>query len=232
MSWWKLIRQHNGAARLCIFNEIGIFEPSIEPLLQELEGLREITLAIDSQGGSGCHALRLYRELRGRCPLAVVTGHCLSAAVIIMLAAERREIVPAGRVMIHGATEAVFGTADFLATRAAALGKANSEFAALISERTGQPADVVAGWFTRDTWFDADEAWHAGLVHEILPQPFTPLASPIIGQPTAAPATQDDGSERLALDLIAALGMITVRDRARFCRNVAALLNQQVHESP
>lgn len=228
MSWWKLIHQHDGTARLCIFNEIGTFDPSIEPLLQELEGLREITLAIDSQGGNGRHALELYRALRGRCPLAVITGHCLSAAVLIALAAERREIVPAGRVMVHGATEAVFGTADFLATRAAGLEKANGEFAGIIRERTGQPADIIAEWMTRDTWFDADAAWHAGLVHEILPAPAASAPSPQIG--ATAPEPADDGSEALLLDLVRAVGRVRTTDRRRLFRNIGQLLNQQVEE--
>lgn len=122
-------------------------------------------------GGSATCSVEIARALAAHG--APVTAHvetlCASAHVDIFLAASRRTCAPKAKIMVHQPRTVIYGGADDLECEVARLRKDNAEAVARYAAATGQPVDVVAGWMPAriGTWFTAEAALAAGLVHRI-----------------------------------------------------------------
>ena len=103
--------------------------------------VHEIILVIDSDGGCVDGALRIHRALmkhRAR-KLAFVVGHCCSAAMLCLLAADHREAGPDAKFLLHSVS-IVPGrrwTKARHAKAAAECERTDAQLAALFAERTG-----------------------------------------------------------------------------------------------
>ena len=228
MNWFS-VRIVGDIAIVNIGDFIGLGSQTVEDLRRDV-GERQVDLVVNSVGGSMQDGLELFDFLRGRTPEALITGNCWSTAVPVALAADCIKAIPDARLMVHSARNYCLGSAAELRQSADYIERLNGRLAALLCERTGNPPQVVAQWLDHDSWMSPDEAWQARLVHEILPP--APAAVAESGESPETPFTQDDGSEALALDLLRALGTITVKDRAAFMRNVSVAMTYQVRELP
>jgi len=228
MPWFSI---HHGeeSDRISIFNEIAAYSSPAEQLLKQLPGVRRAMVLINSPGGSSTDALLLHDAFSRIKVTTTITGHAASAAVIIAQAGRSRRIYENGTIMVHAPVNFVSGNAPILRRHADALEKINDRCAAILMERTGQPAKVVAEWLSgkKDYWFTAREALRAGLVDKIIPPPISEFPAND-AQLTQAAADGPTEQEAMALEMIMALGPLRVRDRARFGANLAAWFTNEV----
>lgn len=129
----------------------------------------EVTLHINSPGGSILDALAIYSILRAHngTVTAVVDGLCASAATIVMLAADEVVMAQHSLLMVHNPWTVSTGDADEMRKTADTLEKAAQEMVALYSERTGQSAEAVTAIMQAETWYNAAEAVQAGFAHRV-----------------------------------------------------------------
>ena len=208
-----------------IDGEIGLTGATAAELLAAVGDSSEIFLTITSIGGDTKAALEIYDGLAGRNLNVDIIGQCYSAAAVIALAGSQIKMRRDALLMIHKAQLFVFGSAEFLDCGARLLRRLNARLHRLIALRTGQPAAVVADWLSRDSYFSADEALAAGLVHvitEVGPAPQTGAEA----ESASMPGQTED--EALFYSLLRAMGPINVRCKAEFSRAVNAWLVQAV----
>ena len=236
MSWFRVDR-YDRTATLHIGDEIGFGEGDVSDLLNQLEDVTEISLVINSSGGCTKTANRIYNSISGRTPLATVTGTCASSAVRIALAASHIRIVPDGRVMVHSPRAWTFASAAEMRSNARHLDSLTAALTDAISKRVGEPSAVLS-WLTdgEDHWFNADDAWHAGLVDEII-QPAAEIhrtgkvTIPESDRGEVAPICEPDNhAEELFFKLLAAHGPVTTANPKVFLRNALQWLQTNVRQ--
>ncbi|HCY67039.1 MAG TPA: ATP-dependent Clp protease proteolytic subunit, partial [Ruminococcus sp.] len=103
---------------------------------------------------------------------AVCVGLCASMGAVIYLAADRREILPHSRIMIHDPS---FGKADFSGHKSkeieehlAGLNKMRKTLATIIADRTGKTLEEIYKVTQYDSFYTAEEAVEFGLAHKII----------------------------------------------------------------
>lgn len=142
-------------------------------LLLDAEGSDEpVTIYINSPGGSVDAGFAIFDMMRFisapiRC---VANGLCASAAVIILLAADkgRRLSLPNSRFLLHQPSGGARGTTADVQIEAAEILKIQKRITDLLAKETGQPADKVDSDSRRNYWMSADEALEYGLLSSIV----------------------------------------------------------------
>ena len=149
----------------------------IDALLSDLEkkGVKEVTLAVHSPGGSVFEGIAIQNLLkRSKLSITVrIDGISASMMSAIMLGAKRIIAYPNSRVMVHQASGGVQGSAAEMRRKADLLESANNQLAEDYAQKTGKSAKWVQdNWLVEgvDKWFTAKEALQAGLIDEILPE--------------------------------------------------------------
>nr|WP_277820104.1 head maturation protease, ClpP-related [Dietzia sp. CQ4] len=154
-----------------IYDVIGWWPNDAETLARELKALEvdEITVRINSPGGSAYDGFAIYNALRSHSATVttVVEGLAASAASIIALAGDKVVMRPASELMIHEAWIATAGPAEELRKMADRLDKMNGTIAGIYAEQAGTPADMWREAMRVETWFTPDEALEAGLVDAV-----------------------------------------------------------------
>ena len=142
--------------------------------LDRIDPGKEITLYINSPGGSVYDGLALYDSLMLiDSPLKTVClGTCASMGSILFLAGEKREMMNHGRIMIHDAS---FGRADFsglkpdeISEKAKDLLGTTTVLRQIVAERTGKSLTAVTNKMKKDSYFSSNEAIEFGLATGII----------------------------------------------------------------
>ncbi|MBD5118903.1 MAG: ATP-dependent Clp protease proteolytic subunit [Clostridiales bacterium] len=140
--------------------------------LQSLDDAKEITIFVNSPGGSIDDGLALIDVMAAlRCPIRTVcVGLAASMGALLFASGDKRDILPHGRVMIHDPLIAggVGGSALKLDAVARNLMKARETIAQILSDRTGHTVEEVYEKTAADTYFDAQEALEWGLADRII----------------------------------------------------------------
>ena len=135
--------------------------------LQKAEPGKEITLYINSPGGSVTGGLAVYDVMRGGgCPVRTVcTGFAASMAALLFAAGDRRDMLPHARLMIHDPLLAggLGGSALHVDTLSRSLMKTREIMAGLLAGHTGHGIEEIYGLTAAETYFDAEEAVKFGL---------------------------------------------------------------------
>ena len=141
-------------------------------VMDRLDPERPITVIINSPGGSADSGFAIYDMLRFVTPpiRTVVNGLCASAAILIQLAAEKKERFTLGesRFLIHQPSTTGHGSASDLDITAREIIKLRERYNKIIADRTGQSPDKVLADARRDFWLNAKEAVDYGLVAKVL----------------------------------------------------------------
>jgi len=131
-----------------------------------------IDLFINSPGGSVDSGYAIYDMIQFvsapvRC---IANGLCASAAVIILLAAEKKQrmSLPNSRFMIHQPSGGARGSVADIKIEADEILKIRRKINELIAEETGKTVDEVDDATRRNTWMDVAEAKKYGLLAKIL----------------------------------------------------------------
>jgi ATP-dependent Clp protease, protease subunit len=165
--------------------------------LRALGTVETLNIRINSMGGEVFEGLAIYRHLAEHAARKVVhvDGIAASIASIIAMAGSEIHVAEAGRIMIHDASGACWGTADQMRETADRLESITGSLTDIYVARTGAKREQVREWMLAETWFTADEAVKAGMATKIaanvrMAAHFDPLKHTHIRRPPAdlAPA--------------------------------------------
>ncbi len=140
--------------------------------LEKEDSAGEITLYINSPGGEVRPSLAVYHHLRrSSCPVRTVCiGIAASAASILFLAGDKREMYKDTEFMVHSAMNAQGGYENPFEARERLdkLLEINDILCGIISERSGKPLQEVREWMKKDTYFSAEKALEAGAATAVI----------------------------------------------------------------
>jgi ATP-dependent Clp endopeptidase proteolytic subunit ClpP len=135
---------------------------------------RDITIEMNSPGGSIIDGFRLYDELlrfraEGHHLTVRVRGMAASMAGVILQAGDVREIGPSAFVMIHRAGFGAAGKAYEVEDEVEFVRMLEDRIVDIFAERSGNPRDTFTGLFKqrKDVWLSANKALEMGLVDAI-----------------------------------------------------------------
>ena len=141
-------------------------------LLSAEDPVRDISLYINSPGGSVTAGLALYDTMR-LIPNDVSTlglGLAASMGQFLLGAGTpgKRFVLPHTRVLMHQGSAGIGGTAIDIEIQAENLEHTKAVLLGLISEHSGQPLERIEQDSRRDRWFSAQEAVAYGLADAVL----------------------------------------------------------------
>lgn len=141
----------------------------VSQLLEDAGG-EDITLNLNSEGGSVFAGNEIYSMLKQYTGKVVVNINGLSASIasVLMLGADVINMSPSASIMIHKASGGASGTTDDMKKAINALSSIEKTIVSLYHKRTGLSKDRLARMMTNETWFTAEEALELGFVDNIL----------------------------------------------------------------
>jgi ATP-dependent Clp protease, protease subunit len=141
-------------------------------LLSAEDSRRDISLYINSPGGSVSAGLAIYDTMR-LIPNQVSTlamGLAGSMGQFLLTAGTpgKRFSLPHAQVLMHQGSAGFGGTAADVEIYAGQLERIGTLMTRLTAEHSGQPYEVVERDSLRDRWFTAEEAREYGLIDQIV----------------------------------------------------------------
>lgn len=141
--------------------------------LEQVDPDAEITLYINSPGGSVADGLALYDIMQNlSCPIhTICMGTAASFGAILFLSGDKREILPHSKIMIHDpliAGSGLTGSATLLHTQIDSLMETREILANIIAKHTKKTIEEIYEKTVTDTWFNATQAIEFGLADNII----------------------------------------------------------------
>ena len=139
--------------------------------LQQAAPGKEITMYINSPGGSVSDGLALYDVMEMvSCPIRTVcVGTAASMGALLFAAGDSRDILPHATVMIHDPlTTGVSGSALHIEEASRRLMETRKTTAEIIAKHTGHSLEEVYEKTKQDSYFKAAEAVAWGLADRII----------------------------------------------------------------
>ena len=172
-TWFTITnRASEPAAEIDIFDEIGLWgvtAKNFATALKDIPADREITLRINSPGGSVWDGFAIYNLLAERRErvTSVVIGLAASIASVVMLAGKMVKAAENATIMIHNPWVFTGGESEELRKMADLLDKLRGSLINAYTRKTGKKDDEVGKAMDETTWFTAAEAKEWGIVDEI-----------------------------------------------------------------
>lgn len=132
---------------------------------------KEITMYINSPGGSVCDGLALYDIMAAiKCPIRTVcVGMAASMGALLFVAGNNREILPHAEVMIHDPlATGISGSALSIEESSRRLMGIRQTTAEILSRHTGHTVEEIYEKTRQDSYFGAREAVEWGLADRII----------------------------------------------------------------
>jgi len=133
---------------------------------------KDITLYINSPGGSITAGMAIYDTMQFiKADVSTVcTGMAASMGAFLLAAGEKgkRFVLPNSEVMIHQPLGGAQGQATEIEIAAKRILFLRDKLNTILSERTGQPLEVIAKDTDRDNFMTAEKAVEYGLVDKII----------------------------------------------------------------
>lgn len=133
---------------------------------------KDINLYINSPGGSVTAGMAIYDTMQYiRCGVSTICIGMAASMGAFLLAAGvkgKRKALPNSEIMIHQPLGGARGQATDVAIHAEHLVETKKKLNRLLSERTGQPIDVIERDTERDNYLTAEEALKYGIIDEII----------------------------------------------------------------
>ncbi|GAA4959228.1 ATP-dependent Clp protease proteolytic subunit [Streptomonospora halophila] len=141
-------------------------------LLAEEDPKRDITLIINSPGGSVHAGMAVYDTMQfiPNDVATLVMGFAGSMGQFLLCtgAAGKRYSLPNARIMMHQPSGGVGGTAADIAIQAENLAHTKKSLQELTARHTGQPLERIVEDQRRDAWFTAEQAREYGFVDQVV----------------------------------------------------------------
>lgn len=143
--------------------------------LESADPDKDISLYINSPGGSVSAGLAIYDTMQYIKPDVVTVGMGLAASMGQFLltagAPGKRYITPHTRVLLHQPLGGAGGSATEIRINADLILGMKKELAAITASRTGKTVEQVEADGDRDHWFTAQEALEYGFVDRVIDSP-------------------------------------------------------------
>lgn len=156
------VAEDNSTAEINVYDVIGTWELNARTFREALKQITasNITLRINSPGGSVFDAFAMYEDLRqhkARIRVEIV-GLAASAASLLAMAGDEIVIADNGFLMIHNAWTLAMGDTREMSKTARVLSQIDKRLASTYADRTGNKAGEVAEWMDAETWLDSEDA--------------------------------------------------------------------------
>lgn len=133
---------------------------------------KEISLYINSPGGSVTAGLAIYDTIQYiKCDVSTIClGMAASMGAFLLAAGTKgkRFALPNSEIMIHQPSGGAQGQATDISIHANHILRVKDKLNQILSERTGQPLDVVKRDTERDNFMTAQEALEYGLIDKVI----------------------------------------------------------------
>lgn len=133
-------------------------------------GDKEVTVYINSPGGNMFEGIAIYNRLREHSQKVTtkVLGIAASAASVIYLAGEDREVASSAFLMIHNCWSCMCGNRHDLRDAADVMEEFDAAMADLYAEVSGQPVEDMAGMMDDESYIRGKRAVELGLATSLL----------------------------------------------------------------
>jgi ATP-dependent Clp endopeptidase proteolytic subunit ClpP len=170
--WYDFRAQAKGAAEIVIYDEIGAFGIPAKAFLDELKALgpvAELTVRINSPGGSVFDGVAIYNTLKRHDAAITVQVDGIAASVASMIAMAGDEVVMPenAMLMLHDPSGLVMGTASDMRAMAEALDRMKAGMVAAYRDKSGRNDAEIEALMQAETWLSADEAVALGLADRV-----------------------------------------------------------------
>ena len=133
---------------------------------------KDISIYINSPGGSITAGMAIYDTMQFIKPdvSTICTGMAASMGAFLLAAGEKgkRYALPNSEVMIHQPLGGTQGQASDIEIHAKRIIQMREKLNEILSERTGQPLDVIQADTDRDNFMSVDAAKEYGLIDKVL----------------------------------------------------------------
>ncbi len=133
---------------------------------------KDIQLYINSPGGSMTAGMAIYDTMQYiRCDVSTICiGMAASMGAFLLAAGTKgkRFALPNSEIMIHQPLGGMQGQATDIQIHAERIIKMKQHLNEILSERTGQPIDVIAADTERDNFMSAEKAKAYGLIDQVI----------------------------------------------------------------
>lgn len=133
---------------------------------------KDISFYINSPGGSVTAGMSIYDTIQYiKCDVSTICMGMAASMGAFLLAAGtkgKRISLPNSEIMIHQPLGGAQGQATEIEIAAKHILATKQKLNTILSERTGQPYDVVVKDTERDNWMTAEEALKYGLIDKII----------------------------------------------------------------
>jgi len=133
---------------------------------------KDISIYINSPGGSVTAGMAIYDTMQYIKPevSTICVGMAASMGAFLLAAGQRgkRYALPNAEIMIHQPLGGVQGQAEDIKIHAEWILRTREKLNRILSERTGQPMDVITRDTDRDNFMSAEEAMEYGLVDKVI----------------------------------------------------------------
>lgn len=175
MSWWRAVRKKGNKAEILVLGDIGaswwasVNTQQIRKELAEFDDVEEITLRIDSPGGSVFAGIGLYSYLKDHKAKkkVYIDGMCASIATVIAMAGDEIYMNNASQFMIHNPWTIAVGEAKELRYDAEVLDGLKDSIINAYMTKTKLTKEELEKAMDRSTYYKAEQALEAGFITEI-----------------------------------------------------------------
>ena len=133
---------------------------------------KDISIYINSPGGSVTAGMAIYDTMQYIKPevSTICVGMAASMGAFLLAAGQKgkRYALPNAEIMIHQPLGGVQGQAEDIKIHAEWILRTREKLNRILSERTGQPMDVITRDTDRDNFMSAEEAMAYGLVDKVI----------------------------------------------------------------
>jgi ATP-dependent Clp endopeptidase proteolytic subunit ClpP len=169
--WYDFRAQARGA-EIVIYDEIGAFGIPAKAFLDELKALgpiAELTLRINSPGGSVFDGVAIYNALKRHDAAITVWIDGIAASIASMIAMAGDEVVMPenAMLMLHDPSGLVMGTASDMRAMAEALDRMKAGMVAAYRDKSGRDSPEIEAVMADETWLSAEEAVALGLADRV-----------------------------------------------------------------
>jgi ATP-dependent Clp protease protease subunit len=169
--WYEFRAQAKGA-EIVIYDEIGAFGIPAKAFLDELKALgpiAELTVRINSPGGSVFDGVAIYNALKRHDAMITVRidGIAASIASVIAMAGDEVVMPENAMLMLHDPSGLVVGTATDMRAMAEALDKMKAGMVAAYRAKSGRDDVEIEALMAAETWLSAQEALELSLADRI-----------------------------------------------------------------
>lgn len=140
--------------------------------LEGQDASKDISLYINSPGGSVTDGMAIYDTMQYiKCDVSTICMGMAASMGAFLLAAGakgKRYALPNCDIMIHQPSGGAKGQATDINIHAQHILKTKEKLNRILSEKTGQPYEVIAADTERDNFMDAQQALKYGIVDKII----------------------------------------------------------------